>query len=92
MALIVHIGRRRLPVAWHRPAPALAARPFVFWPAAVLSGVTLAVGSARLAGNDIGIWVVGARRLGAAVLGLLLAAAITRAARTGDGARTASPR
>ena len=92
MALVVHIGRRRLLVAWHGPAPAPAARPFVFWPAAVLSSVTLAVGSAKLPGNDIGIWVVGARWLGATVLGLLLAAVVTGAARPGDGARAASPR
>ncbi|MEV6598667.1 hypothetical protein AB0M36_17680 [Actinoplanes sp. NPDC051346] len=92
VALVVRIARRRLLVAWHGPAPALAAQPFVFWPAAVLASVALAVGSARLPGNDIGIWVVGARWLGATVLGLLLATAIARAARPRRDARTASTR
>ncbi|WP_170047179.1 DUF4184 family protein [Couchioplanes caeruleus] len=91
VAFVVHVGRRRLLVAWHGPAPALATRPFVFWPAAVLSSVALAVGSTQLPGNDIGIWVVGARWLGAVVLGLLLAAAVTRAAWTRDSARAAPP-
>jgi hypothetical protein len=86
VAFVVHIGRRRLLVAWHGPAPARAARPFVFWPAAVLSSVALAMVSAKLPGNDIGIWVVGARWLGATVLGLLFAAAVTRTAR--DSFRT----
>lgn len=84
VTLLVRIGRRRLLVAWHGPAPTRAARPFVFWPAGVLSSVALAVGSARLPGNDIGIWVVGARWLGATVLGLLLAAAVTRVLRRRD--------
>lgn len=90
VALVVHIGRRRLLVAWHGPAPARTARPFVFWTVAVLSGAALAAGSTTLPGNDIGIWVVGARWLGAAVLGLLLAAAITRAARSPDDSTVSS--
>jgi hypothetical protein len=78
VSLIVHIGRQRLLVAWHGPAPAVEARPLVFWPAAVLSGAALAAASLALPGNDIGIWIVGARWLGAAVLGLLFAAAVAR--------------
>jgi hypothetical protein len=74
--VIVHIGRRRLLVRWHGPAPAVAARPLVFWPAAVLSGAVLGVASLALPGNDIGIWVVASRWLGAAVLGLLFAAVL----------------
>jgi hypothetical protein len=76
VASIVHIGRRQLLVAWHGPAPAgRAARPRVFWPVAVITAVALGTASAALPGNDIGIWVVGARWFGAVVLGLLVAAA-----------------
>ena len=31
-ALIVYIGRHRLLVRWHGPAPSIVARPAVFWP------------------------------------------------------------
>ena len=72
----VHIGRRRLLVAWHGPVPAVPARPLVFWPAAVLSTAALGAGSLALPGNDIGIWIVTTRWLSAAVLGLLFAVAL----------------
>jgi hypothetical protein len=77
VAVVVQIGRRRLLVDWHGPAPVRAARPFVFWPVAVLSAVVLTAGSSLLPGNDIGIWIPGARWLGAMFLGVLLAAAAT---------------
>jgi hypothetical protein len=83
-AAIVHIGRRRLLVGWHGPAPAVAARPFVFWPVAVLSGIALGTASLALPGNDIGIWIVAARWLGAAVIGLLVAAALSQPRRPGS--------
>ncbi|HET9518811.1 MAG TPA: DUF4184 family protein [Actinoplanes sp.] len=91
VALVVRIARRRLLLAWHGPAPVRAARPFVFWPVAVSSAVALAVGSAALPGNDIGIWIVSARWLGAAALGVLIAAAVTSAARISTGAGAARP-
>lgn len=78
VAVIVHIGRRRLLLAWHGPANAPKTRPLAFWPVAGLGGAGLAIASTQLPGNDIGIWVVGARWFGAAVLGLLLAAALIR--------------
>jgi hypothetical protein len=72
--VIVHIGRRRLLVAWHGTAPTRTPRPLLFWSLVSLSAVVLAAASSRLPGNDIGIWIVGARWLGAVFLGLLLAA------------------
>jgi hypothetical protein len=84
-AALIHIGRRRLLVRWHGPAPSTPARPLVFWPTATVSAAALGAASLALPGNDIGIWVVGSRWLGAVVLGLLIAAAAARAA--SDGAR-----
>jgi hypothetical protein len=76
VAIVIHIGRRGLLVRWHGPAPSRPARPLVFWPVAVLSTAVLGAASQALPGNDIGIWVVGSRWLGAVVLGTLLAAAV----------------
>jgi DNA-binding transcriptional regulator YbjK len=81
IATLVHIGRQRLLVAWHGPTPDVPARPVVFWPVAVLTGVALGMASTVLPGNDIGIWVVGARWLSAGVLALLVAAMLMRARR-----------
>jgi hypothetical protein len=81
LVVIVHIGRRRLLVAWHGPAPQRAGRPLVFWPVAVLTAVALGVASLALPGNDIGIWIVACRWFGAVVLGLLLAAAVVAGSR-----------
>jgi hypothetical protein len=76
VATVIHIGRRRLLVSWHGPAPATRARPLVFWPVAALSAAGLGAASRALPGNDIGIWVVGSRWLGAVVVGVLVAAAV----------------
>jgi hypothetical protein len=95
LAVIIHIGRRRLLVAWHGPAPAVAPRPLLFWPVAVLSAATLVAASLALPGNDIGIWVVACRWFGAVVVGLLVAAAVARDRgldRAGRGRRPAAGR
>jgi hypothetical protein len=78
LATVIYIGRRRLLVAWHGPPPVLASRPLVFWPVGVLTAALLGGASLALPGNDIGIWVVASRWFGAVVLGLLVAAAVTR--------------
>jgi hypothetical protein len=78
LALIIHIGRQRLLVRWHGPAPSTPARPLVFWPVAASSAAVLGAASLALPGNDIGIWVVASRWLGAVVLGILVAAAVAR--------------
>jgi hypothetical protein len=77
IGLIVHIGRKDLLRTWHGPPPWSPQRRSVFWPTAILSAAALATASLALPGNDIGIWIVGARWLGAGVLGLLVAAAAT---------------
>jgi hypothetical protein len=81
VAVIIHIGRRRLLVRWHGPPPPTPARPLVFWPVAVSSAAALGAAASALPGGDIGIWVVGSRWLGAVVLGLLLAAAVAAPSR-----------
>jgi hypothetical protein len=43
LALMVHIGRRRLILAWHGPAPVVRRRPRLFWGAATLVGLPGAV-------------------------------------------------
>jgi hypothetical protein len=77
IALIVHIGRTGLLRTWHGPPPVTPVRQKEFWPTAVLSAAALATASLALPGNDIGIWIVGARLLGDGMLGLLVAAAVT---------------
>jgi hypothetical protein len=77
IGLIVHIGRRDLLRTWHGPPPTTPVRQRRFWPTAILSAVAFGTASSALPGNDIGIWIVGARWLGAGVLGLLIAAAVT---------------
>jgi hypothetical protein len=73
-AFIVHIGRRRLLVEWHGPAPATATRPVLFWAVAVLVAAGSGAAAMALPGNDVGFWVVATRWLGAVVIGLLAAA------------------
>jgi len=77
IAIIVHIGHGNLLRTWHGPPPQASQRSRTFWPTAVLSATALATASLALPGNDIGIWIVGARWLGAGVVGLLIAAAVT---------------
>ena len=86
VALLIHIGRRRLLVRWHGPPPPTPARPMVFWPVATLSAAVLGAASRALPGNAIGIWVVGSRWLGAVALGLLVAAAVAGSGRPAPGA------
>lgn len=80
VGLVIHIGRRRLLVTWHGPAPSTPARPLLFWPVAALSATGMGAATLALPGNDIGIWVVGSRWLGAMVLGILVAAAVAKPA------------
>jgi hypothetical protein len=82
LAVVAHIGRRRLLVTWHGPAPARPARPLAFWPAALVCGTALGAASLALPGNDIGIWVVASRWLGGMALGLLFAVAVLRLAQS----------
>jgi hypothetical protein len=53
LAVTVHIGRRRLLVRWHGPAPVVATRPVRFWATAVTTGVLglAAVAVSTLAGQ-----------------------------------------
>jgi len=94
-ATAIHIGRRRLLVAWHGPAPALARRTALFW--SVAGGVTAVLVATALAlpGNSLAAPnVIGVRLIGALGAGLLVAAAtVAVAARTPRSAyRTTSGR
>jgi hypothetical protein len=76
LAVAVHIGRRRLLVTWHGPAPAVARRAVLFW--SVAGGVTTALiaGALMLPGNTLERPnVIGIRLIAAGAIGLLTAAA-----------------
>ena len=76
LAVAVHIGRRRLLVTWHGPAPTVARRTVLFW--SVAGGVTtaLAAGAFMLPGNSLERPnVIGIRLITAGATGLLAAAA-----------------
>jgi hypothetical protein len=80
LAIAVHIGQRRLLVAWHGPAPTAPRRPIVFWPvAAAVFAALLAVATA-LPRNDL-INVAGSRLLLAAVVAILVAAEVLHRSR-----------
>jgi hypothetical protein len=76
-AVAVHIGRRRLLVAWHGPARPVARRPALFWPVVGGVGAALLVVGVLLPGAFIGPNVIGTRVLGAGALGLFAGAAAT---------------
>jgi hypothetical protein len=79
-AVAVHIGRKRLLVAWHGPAPGIARRATLFW---LVAGGVATVGVAvavALPGASIGPNVIGTRVIGALALGLFAGAATTAAA------------
>ncbi len=81
LSMAVHIGRRRLLLAWHGPVPQVSrvlCRPVLFWSAAaaivaVLTGLVLV-----LPGNASGLNVIGIRLIVAVALALLGAAAVVR--------------
>jgi len=77
-AVALRIGRGRLLVAWHGPAPAGVRRPLLFWPVVGLVGAALAAVGLALPGTEW-LHVRGARVLCAVVLGLLAGAAAMRA-------------
>ncbi len=77
IAVAVQIGRRRLLVAWHGPAPVAPWRPAVFWSVAAAVCALLAVAAGALPGNDQ-INVAGSRLLIAVTVAFLAAAAAVR--------------
>jgi hypothetical protein len=77
-AVALRIGRHRLLVAWHGPAPAGVRRPALFWPVVGLVAVALAAGGLALPGIEW-LHVRAARLLSAAVVGLLAGAAAVSA-------------
>ena len=76
-ACLVHIGRHRLPVAWHGTPPVVPRRPVVFAATAAIAGSALLAIVLVLPGNGIGPYVIGFRLLAAAALTMLLAGAVT---------------
>jgi hypothetical protein len=81
LAIAVHIGRRRLLVVWHGPAPVVRRRPALFWSVTVVTWAALTALTLTLPGNDIGPNVIGIRLIGAAAIAML-AAAVAIAAST----------
>jgi hypothetical protein len=79
IAIAVHIGRRRLLVAWHGPAPIVRARPVLFWTVLLGAWATLTTTVLALPGNGIGPNVIGIRLLGAAAVAVVVAGATTEA-------------
>jgi hypothetical protein len=75
IAVAVHIGRRRLLVAWHGAAPEVPRRPALFWSVAAASFTMLTTLAIVLPGNDTGPNVIGMRLITAFALSLLAAAA-----------------
>jgi hypothetical protein len=77
IAVAVRIGRRRLLVRWHGPAPVEPRRPLVFWPvAAAVCAVLVAIATA-MPRNDL-INVAGSRLLVAVTAAILVAVAAVR--------------
>ncbi len=76
-AVAVHIGRRRLLVDWHGPAPTAPRRPTVFWSVAALVGGLLVAAATALPRNDL-VHVAGSRLLVATTVAILVAAAAVR--------------
>jgi hypothetical protein len=77
VAVAVHIGRRRLLVAWHGPAPTVPRRSLVFWPVAAAVCAALVTVAVTLPRNDL-INVAGARLLVAITIAILVAAEVVR--------------
>jgi Domain of unknown function (DUF4184) len=75
VATAVHIGRRRLLVAWHGPAPTVRRRPALFWSVLVAAGAALTAATLAMPGNSIGPNVIGVRLLGAATVAVVVAGA-----------------
>jgi hypothetical protein len=74
LATAVHIGRGRLLLAWHGPAPHLPPRPALFWSVTGAAAVALTAAALALPGNGIGPNVIGVRLIGAGALALLAGA------------------
>jgi hypothetical protein len=72
-AAIIHIGRTRRLRAWHGPPPAVAGRPWLFWPVAATLCAVLCTAFVLLPRNDL-LNVAGSRVLVAVTLAVLGAA------------------
>jgi hypothetical protein len=84
---VIHIGRRRLLIAWHGQPPVRARRPGVFWGSACAVAGSLGVLLPFLPGSH-GMHVIGARLMFVATASLLSGAAAVRIgawARSGPG-------
>jgi hypothetical protein len=77
LGVALRIGRRRLLLAWHGPAPVVARRPALFWSVAGAVGIALTMLVTVLPGNGDGIHVLGSRSLSVIALALLAAAEVT---------------
>jgi len=76
LATVVHIGRKRLLLAWHGPAPVVPRRPVLFWSTAAASFALLTSLVLALPDNDLGPNIIGMRLITAAAVSLLAAAAL----------------
>lgn len=80
VSVAVHIGRHRLLLAWHGPAPVVAHRFVLFWSVAVGSFAILVAGALVLPGNTLDrLNVIGIRLIIAGATALLCAAAAASA-------------
>ena len=71
----VHIGRSRLLVAWHGPAPEVPRRPVLFWSVSVVGLAALTAAAWAMPSSWAGINVLGTRQIAAVALALLAGAA-----------------
>jgi len=76
LSTAVHIGRRRLLLAWHGPAPVVPRRPTLFWSAAAGVLAPLVALVLALPGNGTGPNVIGMRLIAAVALAMLAAAGV----------------
>ena len=83
-AVAIHIGRRRLLVDWHGPAPTRPRRPRLFWSVAASGAGALAAVAAVLPAAEV-FSVSAVRVMLAVAVGLLVAAATTQRAGWGHG-------
>lgn len=80
LGFAVHIGRNRLLLRWHGPAPDGPRRPVLFWTTVAVTGAAALAGVAALSQYDARVHVVGTRLIGAVTLALLAGAAVVRSA------------
>jgi hypothetical protein len=77
LAAAWRIGRGRLLLAWHGPAPDVARRPALFWSVAAVAGAAAFAVAYVVPGMGDGLQVIGTRVLAAGALALLAGAAAT---------------